>query len=90
MTFFPNLFFDCNFPGNDNQTFNVYTERTPSIYRKFFPVLKFAVEDFLCRKKCCEYYGPEGVAVLAFILSLLLFHVQQSYCLVLVCSIMGM
>ena len=65
MTFFQTSSFDCNFPGNDNQTFNVYTESTLSIYRKglcsFFLVLKFAMEDFLCRIKCCEYFGPEGV-----------------------------
>ena len=42
--------FDCNFQRNDNQTFNVYTESTLSLYRKglcsFFLVLKFALEDF--------------------------------------------
>ena len=26
--------FDCNFPRNDNKTFNLYTESTLSIYRK--------------------------------------------------------
>ena len=31
---FFNLFFDHNFPGNDNQTFNVYAESTLSTYRK--------------------------------------------------------
>ena len=32
--FFHTSSFDCNFPGNDNQTFNVYMESTLSIYRK--------------------------------------------------------
>ena len=59
--------FDCNFPRNDNQTFNVYTESTLSIYIQkgpvyFFPVLEFAPkENFLCQPKCSYYFGPEGV-----------------------------
>ena len=40
-------------------------ESTLSIYRKglcsFYLVLKFDLEDFVCRKKCCDYFGPEGV-----------------------------
>ena len=31
---FPTSSFNCNFPRNDNQTFNVCTESTLSIYRK--------------------------------------------------------
>ena len=40
--------------------FNVYAESTLSTYRKglcsFFLVLKFTPEDFVCRKKSCEYF----------------------------------
>ena len=27
----------------------------------FFPVLGFALEERLMWKKCCKYFGPEGV-----------------------------
>ena len=43
----------------------MYTWKVPFLYTERayvdFPVLKFAVEDYLCRTKCCKYYGPEGV-----------------------------
>ena len=29
----------------------------------FFPVLGFALEEKLHGKKCCKYYGPEGVHI---------------------------
>ena len=31
----------------------------------FFPVLGFALEEKLCGKKCCKYFGQEGVAKLS-------------------------
>ena len=41
----------------------MYAQQVPFLYTEracagFFSVLKFAMEDFLCRKKCCEYFGP--------------------------------
>ena len=36
----------------------LYTERACVV---FFSVLKFALEDFVCQKKCCKYFRPEGV-----------------------------
>ena len=60
------LFFNCNFQTKNNQTFIIYMKSTLVLYRKglcgFFPVLGFTLEEKLCGKKCCKYYGPEGVA----------------------------
>ena len=59
--------FDHNFQPNDNQTFIVYAKSTLGLYRKglcgFFLVLGFALEEKLHGKKCCKYFGPEGVYI---------------------------
>ena len=43
----------------------MYMRKVPVLYTEracvVFLVLKFAQEDFVCRTKCCEYFGPEGV-----------------------------
>ena len=44
----------------------MYTWKVPFLYTErvccsFFSVLKFAMEDFLYRIKCCKYFSPEGV-----------------------------
>ena len=45
----------------------IYTWQVPFLYTErpvwFVLVLKFAMEDFVCRKKCCKCFGPEGIGV---------------------------
>ena len=63
-TLFLSSFYGCNFQTNDNQTFNVYTKSTHSMYRKglcVFSGFEIHPRRKLCAAKCCMFYGPEGV-----------------------------
>ena len=33
-----------------------------------FSVLEFALEEKLCGKKCCKYFGPEGAGVTTWVI----------------------
>ena len=63
-TLFSASSFNCNFWPNDNQTLIVYVKSRLVLYRKglccFFG---FGIHPGrkLHGKKCCKYYGPEGV-----------------------------
>ena len=43
---------------------STYMQKVPLYYTErawFFLVLKFALAEKFCHKKCCEYFGPDGV-----------------------------
>ena len=43
----------------------IYMQKVPLHHTEracvVFPVLKFTLEEKLCQKECCKYFGPEGV-----------------------------